>query len=748
MDHKLKTLLIQLPHLSYIDRNVPLAAGYLKASAYECGLLEKVDIEILDPIISSHNGCQRLIDAIIYRNPDILGFTIYLWNVERTLYVIGKIKAILPHVKVIVGGPEVTKYSNYILSNSNIDIFVIGEGEITFVEILNHFLSEIPQIDEILGICYLKNNKIVFNKTREKINDLELIPSPYLLGFIDPSKYKEMPLFTMRGCTLGCSYCSWAARGKLRAHSIERLKKELLLAKKISEQTGENIIIYIYDSAFNASPVFFEFCKVIKEINKDKSLKFQGFVLADLIDETQAKLLKDCNFGGVELGLQSVNPDTLTNINRFMDMNRFLNGVRCLEKESIPITIDIILGLPGDSPTSFEKTLKFISEIGLESLDNRVAMFTLSLGHGSRLSRQIDKFGAKTQPYPPFYVLSTDSFPNDELKTAIIRNKGFSADLDRLLNLNYPSIICSPSQHYFNDVASLKDIDYPVRSIVLNINIETSTELSNKIDLLAEVICQNVASRLSILIQGEIENIVKSKGLIRALITQISNKNPYITWDIFLEPEGCNVPQAFVKEIASFIKRPITFLDHRDDLFPTDMPDLRRKDINIFSILPSENDKESKICVNSLSFIRDPKNVDEMNISIQKSKINQPEGSGCLIEYQTGLDINSIKRSMALLYEKKELKKIEGIFFKDWVIQRLWEQEFLKITPERIYPYYELIINTQLNFSKKLFNENQLLLDAITRWKLLKSQYCDLSLNIEDIIYDKIMPRLNVKEFI
>jgi len=163
MTQRLKALITQLPHPSCIDRNIPLAAGYLKASAYKYGLLEKVDIEILDPIISDYSGCQRIIESIIHRNPDILGFSIYLWNVERTLYIIGKVKAILPNIKIVVGGPEVTKYSDYILSNSNIDIFVIGEGEITFVEILKHFLDGIPKLDEISGICYLMKNKTVIN---------------------------------------------------------------------------------------------------------------------------------------------------------------------------------------------------------------------------------------------------------------------------------------------------------------------------------------------------------------------------------------------------------------------------------------------------------------------------------------------------------------------------------------------------------------------------------------------------------
>lgn len=728
---RIKTILTQLPHPAYIDRNVPLAAGYLKASAYRYGLLEDVDIEILDPDLSDYSGCQKLIDSMISKKPDVLGFSLYLWNVERTLYIIDKIKAELPYLKVLVGGPEVTRDSTYILSNPNIDIAVFGEGEITFVEVMKHILNGRPEIDEISGICYRMNDNIVVNRPRKRIMDIELIPSPYLLGFIDLRKYREMMLFTMRGCMLGCTYCSWTARGQLRAFAIERLRKELTLAK----ETGEEIIVSIVDSALNASPVFVKFCKIVQEINEDNTLKFNCFVQADLVDEDTARLLKESNFTGVEVGLQSTNPQVLANVNRSMDLTQFLRGVNFLEKEGIPTKVDAIVGLPGDSLTTFEETMKFISDNGLEPI-----LFNLSLGHGAKLSRQTKNFGAKVQTTPPFYVLETSTFPRQELEMVLNRYKECSADFNKMFKVHYPSILSSLHSSYYhkdsNDILYPQDIDYPIRSIILKM--DAAPKVPTKANKLAEVISQKVGSNISVMYLGNGKNLLDCLWLLRILLIQISAKNPYITWDIFLETEGYDVSQTLLEEILSFIQKPKVFLDYRDELFPKNLPYVRRKSVNIFALLPWNNGQKG-LQVNESNCIRTASIIDPETIQDQVKEFFQARGSGFLIDLPVGSDIDFIREAMGLLYEKNRSGK--GIFFKDWVLQRFWEQEFLKITPERQPPYYELIINQDMDLLGKFFDENELLWDAVTKWKMVNQEYSGS--DVEKVIIGKVASRFS-----
>ena len=70
--------------------NVPLAAGYLRAMCYKMGLLENVDMEILDERNSNLSGDARLVDVILAKSPHILGFSLYCWNLMRSLFIAKK----------------------------------------------------------------------------------------------------------------------------------------------------------------------------------------------------------------------------------------------------------------------------------------------------------------------------------------------------------------------------------------------------------------------------------------------------------------------------------------------------------------------------------------------------------------------------------------------------------------------------------------------------------------------------------
>src|SRR5215216_234325 len=133
---KLRVLLIQLPVPNNPATNVPLAAGYLKSYAQARGLLELVDIDILPRALADHAGDALLVNAIVARRPDVLGISLYTWNSERSLAVAARVKAQLPGLMIVVGGPEVQRDNAWVLHHAAVDVAVIGEGEQTFCEVL------------------------------------------------------------------------------------------------------------------------------------------------------------------------------------------------------------------------------------------------------------------------------------------------------------------------------------------------------------------------------------------------------------------------------------------------------------------------------------------------------------------------------------------------------------------------------------------------------------------------------------
>src|SRR5260370_30457053 len=129
-------LLVQLPipplGPSPIRSNVPLAAGYLKLFAEQQGLNSFYDIAILPSQAANTLGDQALVAALVERDPWLVGFTCYVWNIERTLWIARELKHRRPDVRIVLGGPEITPDNAWVLQTPDYDFAVIGEGEHTF----------------------------------------------------------------------------------------------------------------------------------------------------------------------------------------------------------------------------------------------------------------------------------------------------------------------------------------------------------------------------------------------------------------------------------------------------------------------------------------------------------------------------------------------------------------------------------------------------------------------------------------
>ena len=159
---KTAILLVQLPipplGPGRLRGNVPLAAGYLKMYAELQGLHQQYDIQILPAHLSNTLSEVALVDAILLHRPQIVGFTCYLWNIDRTLWVAQRLKERDPSLRIMVGGPEITRDNAWVLEQSAVDYFIIGEGEQTFAALLQALaarssLQGIPGLHALAGLA-------------------------------------------------------------------------------------------------------------------------------------------------------------------------------------------------------------------------------------------------------------------------------------------------------------------------------------------------------------------------------------------------------------------------------------------------------------------------------------------------------------------------------------------------------------------------------------------------------------------
>jgi radical SAM superfamily enzyme YgiQ (UPF0313 family) len=695
-------LLVQLPHPSHEDRNIPLAAGFLKAAAFHAGLQREFDVDILDARQAAAAGCARIIRDIVERAPDIVGTSIYLWNAERNSYIFGEVKKRLSKLQVVVGGPEVTKDAHYILDDRSYDFFVFGEGEHTWVRLLQHICSGNPRFDEIPGMAFRDGPDVVVHPLHGPIVDVNQVPSPYLEHILDPADFGEMLLFTMRGCLQGCSYCSWSARGKLRAFSPQRLHKELLVARAAADKLGRRIIVSVADSAFNTSPAFWDFCHSAKEINRDGSLDIRCFLQAEMVDDRVAKALKDAGVATAEIGLQSSNPDVLANINRRDSIERFLDGVQVLGEWGFPIVVDTILGLPGDTRDTFEDTLRFVHNHHLRPL-----VFNLSLGHGSKLRGKAAEFGIRSDDHPPYYVSETNSMPQAEIREIMRENRDILADSDQLADLQFPVAAGSMSQ-IPSTFPGLRRTGRSAFTAITHLVVPAGgLGGSARRPEVLESLVDNLAANVTVLVLLDGLREALDLAWLETLLLRGAKRNPFGNWTLFFEGGDAVTRQTAVEFLLDRIPLCNSFLRHRDFLYPDDVPRVRNRNVSVYSIDPL-GDSSLLPPAHCLSYA----DLNPMPDSTVLAALEDSRGAGLLLGTLFPLKGDDAIRDFLSRLEPLRASG-KTLYFKDWVLQRYWQQNYLKSSP-RIILRHELVLDDAEPHHLEL-GEADLYLDAIIR---------------------------------
>jgi radical SAM superfamily enzyme YgiQ (UPF0313 family) len=404
MMSKRRVLLVQLPIPPVghepIHGNVPLAGGYLKLMARQHGLESKYEIEILSPTEANTLGDTGLLATILDRRPWLVGFTCYLWNIDRTLWLAGELKRLAPDLKVMLGGPEITADNAWVLEHEAVDFAAIGEGEQTFCELLAA-LAVRPQIERTIDGLFVHgrdpSSPIPF---RRPLPRLDAISSPYLAGILDAADERMLLLETVRGCIFKCKFCYYPKS----YDSLYFLSPEKVVANlEHARQRGAREVVLL-DPTLNQRRDFTELLKLLIDGNVDRQFTYFGELRAEGITPQIAGMLRTANFTEVEIGLQSVDPAAQELMDRKNNLKAFERGVQALLDAGIQVKVDLIVGLPGDTRASVRRGLDYLCKSGLYS---SLQVFNLAVLPGTAFRQEADILGLKFQPRPPYYVLGT-----------------------------------------------------------------------------------------------------------------------------------------------------------------------------------------------------------------------------------------------------------------------------------------------------------------------------------------------------
>lgn len=411
----MKTVIIAL-NSKYIHS--ALAPWYLKENCTsDCG-----EVKVLE--FSINEATDFVLERIYDENCDIAAFSCYIWNISEVLKIADNLKSILPKVKIILGGPEVSFGSIELMQqNKGIDFILSGEGEQTFPQLLRSLENQTMDYKNINSLTYRDGDNIVSSESYAVVEDLNMIRSPYSEEMFLAAGNKIIYYESSRGCPFNCSYCLSSTFKGVRYLPLERVKADILSFIK----AGTTMVKFV-DRTFNCN---LDRAKQIVSfiIDNAGATHFHFEAAADLFDEELLSILSKAPTGLIqfEVGVQSTNSDTLMAVNRKTKLDEVFSKVQKLNSfGNIHLHLDLIVGLPYEDYASFRQSFNEVYSLKPQQLQ----VGFLKLLKGSHIRAEADKYDYKFRNYPPYEVLCNQYLSYGEIS----RLKNIEDMVERFFN--------------------------------------------------------------------------------------------------------------------------------------------------------------------------------------------------------------------------------------------------------------------------------------------------------------------------
>jgi radical SAM superfamily enzyme YgiQ (UPF0313 family) len=404
------TLKLVSIHIKDSTQAVPLAAASLKTQLDSVpSISQGLDVSFNDYYVD--NSADFISQDICRNIPDMIGFSTYLWNRHIVLETCRIIKGKFPAVLLFAGGAEATALPLILLDSAPFDFVIKGEGEIVLTEVMNRLLNG-DTLEDIPGV-FFKGAKLNPGKDQQPVMDINSLHSPFLTGTIDPCRYSGLLWELSRGCPFKCGFC-FESRGVagVRQFSLERIRKELELfeEKKVNQ-------VFVLDPTFNSDIKRAK--KILRMILKTAPLiHFTFEIRTEFIDSEIAKLFARVHCS-LQIGLQSAHREVLANVNRTIDTVKYAEKIALLNQAGANFGLDLIYGLPGDTPDGFKESLNYA--LGLQP--NHLDIFPLAVIPGTALYDNAKSFLLNSLQDAPYTLISSPGFSESEMaQTECLKN--------------------------------------------------------------------------------------------------------------------------------------------------------------------------------------------------------------------------------------------------------------------------------------------------------------------------------------
>lgn len=387
----------------------PITLGYLSSSLRQDG--HNVTI------VQQRGGIDKeLIDYIASQNPDIVGISTMTYNFNKGRAVARGLKERIPHIQTVFGGYHVSANPE-VLSFPEIDYLVIGEGEATLRELVDCILYKKTDLENIKGIGYKKENRVILNPRRERIANLDSLPFPERYGLEDclwgspilpiPANQKSFAQVTYsRGCYHHCSFCTSSElwQGQVVHRSASNMVDEI---EYLIDKFGTNGLFFT-DLTFNADKQkAMEFCDEMIR----RKVKINWMTACRVTSDIE--LLKRMREGGcikIAYGVETLEDERLAELSKGVSSKEIVECFRNTNDLGIITRAYIMVGYPDESEESIRKTKQNVKRLPTDQL--RISIITPFPGTPFQLEMKKKRL-----------IISDNTDDYDTVTTPIIRTK-------------------------------------------------------------------------------------------------------------------------------------------------------------------------------------------------------------------------------------------------------------------------------------------------------------------------------------
>ena len=394
----------------WLDLNSSYAHSSLALPALHAQVKEDIDMEweIVSATINENIG--MIVDEIYRHQPDIIAATCWLFNHEALMHITSRVKALLPHACLILGGPEfLGENESFLRRNPFVDCVFRGEGEEEFPRWLKVW-NQPEEWSTITGLCYLDANQQYQDNGLARVLPFDQLVSPEESEFFNWSK-PFIQLETTRGCFNTCAFCVSGGEKPVRTLSMEAIRQRL----EIIHQHGIKNV-RVLDRTFNFNPrrakellqLFLEF---------HPHIRFHLEIHPALLSEDLKAELQQLPEGllHLEAGIQSLRELVLEKCKRLGKLEQALEGLQFLcSLDNMETHADLIAGLPLYRLNEIFEDIRILAEFQA----GEIQLESLKLLPGTDMRRRANELGIQYASMPPYEVLRTEDITPEELQVA------------------------------------------------------------------------------------------------------------------------------------------------------------------------------------------------------------------------------------------------------------------------------------------------------------------------------------------